>query len=123
MEDTEGEVAGDKENCPAMEDEDLLALDRRELELEIAGLAEKLEQMTPNMAAIEEYRRKEEQHRDKLQELDQVTSDRDEARNRFDDLRKDRLDRFMKGFSIITNKLKEMYQVNANTMHSLSLPN
>ncbi len=102
----------DKENCPrATSEEELLSVNRRELECESAALGEKLEQMTPNMAAIEEYRRKEEQHRDRLKELDQVTSDRDDARNKFDELRKERLDRFMKGFSTITNKLKEMYQV------------
>ena len=109
--DGEGEGDEDNENSTEMDEEHLLALDRRELECEIAALGEKLEQMTPNMAAIEEYRRKEEQHKERLRELDQVTGERDDARNKFDELRKDRLDRFMKGFSAITNKLKEMYQV------------
>ena len=39
-------------------------LDQRQLECEIATLGEKLEQMTPNMAAIEEYRRKEEEQKE-----------------------------------------------------------
>ncbi len=32
-------------------------------------------------------------------------------RARFEDMRKQRLDEFMAGFSVITSKLKEMYQV------------
>ena len=67
--------------------------------------------MTPNMAAIEEYRRKEELHQARLEELDSVTGERDEARRSYEGLRKERLDKFMGGFSVITNKLKEMYQV------------
>ena len=40
-----------------------------------------------------------------------MTSERDAARAEFETMRKQRLDEFMAGFSIITNKLKEMYQV------------
>ena len=47
----------------------------------------------------------------RLKELDGVTSERDNVRKQFEDLRKQRLDLFMAGFSIITSKLKEMYQV------------
>ena len=50
-------------------------------------------------------------HQARLVELDTVTGERDKCRGEFEDLRKQRLDQFMSGFSIITNKLKEMYQV------------
>lgn len=40
-----------------------------------------------------------------------MTSERDSARLEFETMRKQRLDEFMSGFSVITNKLKEMYQV------------
>ena len=86
-------------------------MDRQTLECEITALREQLEQMTPNMAAIEEYKRKEELHEKRLKELDEVTGERDEARRKFENMRKERLDKFMDGFSMITNKLKEMYQV------------
>ena len=46
-----------------------------------------------------------------MQELDAITADRDNARKEYEDLRKKRLNDFMSGFSTITNKLKEMYQV------------
>lgn len=58
----------------------------------------------------------EELHQARLKELDQMTSERDTARAEFETMRKQRLDEFMAGFSTITNKLKEMYQVR------LSLP-
>ncbi len=52
-----------------------------------------------------------EAHQSRLKELDSITSERDEVRRRFEDMRKQRLDEFMAGFSTITSKLKEMYQV------------
>ena len=50
-------------------------------------------------------------HRERLQELDTITVERDTARGDYESLRKKRLDEFMTGFSVITSKLKEMYQV------------
>ena len=53
----------------------------------------------------------EELYLQRVGELDQITDLRDSQRKYFDDLRKQRLDEFMAGFSVITNKLKEMYQM------------
>lgn len=47
----------------------------------------------------------------RVQELEGVTKERDLARQKHDELRKKRLDSFMAGFTFITAKLKEMYQV------------
>lgn len=47
----------------------------------------------------------------RVSELDQVTSQRDNKRHEHEAMRKQRLDEFMAGFSVITTKLKEMYQV------------
>ena len=44
-------------------------------------------------------------------ELDKITELRDSQRVLHADLRKQRLDEFAAGFSVITNKLKEMYQM------------
>lgn len=46
-----------------------------------------------------------------MKELDEVTSERDQKRREHEAMRKQRLDEFMAGFSVITTKLKEMYQV------------
>ncbi len=44
-------------------------------------------------------------------ELDQATALRDSCRGKLDDLRTQRLQEFMAGFSVISLKLKEMYQM------------
>jgi structural maintenance of chromosome 4 len=43
--------------------------------------------------------------------LEKSTERRNEMRKNFDMLRKNRFNEFMLGFSIITSKLKEMYQM------------
>lgn len=54
----------------------------------------------------------EETYLTRVKELDEVTSERDQKRREHEAMRKQRLDEFMAGFSVITTKLKEMYQVN-----------
>ena len=44
-------------------------------------------------------------------EFDEITARRDAKKEEYDALRKRRLDEFMAGFSAISLKLKEMYQV------------
>lgn len=46
-----------------------------------------------------------------MAELDEITNERDKFREAFEDLRKKRLNEFMAGFNVITNKLKENYQM------------
>ena len=46
-----------------------------------------------------------------MNELDKITEERDSKRKDHETLRKKRLDEFMAGFTVITMKLKEMYQV------------
>ena len=46
-----------------------------------------------------------------VSDLDQITAERNEARKAHDDLKRLRLEKFMDGFSLITLKLKEMYQM------------
>ena len=47
----------------------------------------------------------------RVEELDAITTCRDSQRSQLEELKKRRLDDFMAGFSVITNKLKEMYQM------------
>nr|KAG5701435.1 hypothetical protein BaRGS_032767 [Batillaria attramentaria] len=81
------------------------------LQYEITVQEEKLAQMKPNMAAIAEYKKKEELYLARVVELDQITEVRDKQRKYHEELRKRRLDEFMAGFAVITSKLKEMYQM------------
>ena len=72
---------------------------------------EKVKNATPNMAALKEYRRREEEFLKRAKDLEEVTRLRDQAKQKHDGLRKQRLDEFMTGFTAISSKLKEMYQV------------
>lgn len=103
-----------KEEPPELETfkpEDLEKDDPKNLEYEITVLEEKLNKMKPNLTAINEYRKKEALYLERVTEMDRITECRDQQKQMFEDLRKQRLDEFMCGFSVITNKLKEMYQM------------
>lgn len=75
------------------------------------SLEEQIASMAPNMAAIEEFRRKVETYLARVQELSQVTTILSEQRKLMDDAKSKRLSEFMDGFHAITSKLKEMYQM------------
>ncbi|XP_021149827.2 structural maintenance of chromosomes protein 4 isoform X1 [Columba livia] len=77
----------------------------------IALLEAQCHEQRPNLGAIAEYKKKEELYLKRVAELDEVTNERDKFRQAFEDLRKQRLNEFMAGFNIITNKLKENYQM------------
>lgn len=64
-----------------------------------------------NMGAIIDYRAKHKEYLRRVAELDAITTARDAARKTWETLRKRRLDEFMAGFSVISLKLKEMYQM------------
>uniref|UniRef100_A0A8D3AN24 Structural maintenance of chromosomes protein n=1 Tax=Scophthalmus maximus TaxID=52904 RepID=A0A8D3AN24_SCOMX len=68
-------------------------------------------QMKPNLGAIAEYKKKEELYLQRVAQLDEITTERDRFKRGYEDLRKQRLNEFMTGFNIITNKLKENYQM------------
>jgi hypothetical protein len=63
------------------------------------------------MTSLLEYKKKDEEFRARLEELENVTTQRNQARKEYEDLRRKRLEEFMSGFGIITLKLKEMYQM------------
>jgi hypothetical protein len=60
---------------------------------------------------LRDYKKREEEFLRRAKDLDQITESRDAQKQRYDNLRKQRLDEFMAGFSLISLKLKEMYQV------------
>jgi structural maintenance of chromosome 4 len=67
------------------------------------------------MAVLKEYQKREEEFLRRAKDLDEITVLRDAEKQKYDSLRKQRLDEFMAGFSTISLKLKEMYQVNPIT--------
>jgi len=96
---------------PELSADELQGLVKQDVQVQITVEEEKLGQMKPNMAAIQEYRKKEEVYLQRVGELDAITGVRDGQRTYHDQLRRQRLDEFMAGFQVITNKLKEMYQM------------
>ncbi|XP_053808271.1 structural maintenance of chromosomes protein 4 isoform X3 [Vidua chalybeata] len=93
-----------QEELEALQDPDVLSK-------KIALLEAQRHQLRPNLSAIAEYRSKEELYLKHVDELDNITSERDKFREAFEELRKQRLNEFMAGFNVITNKLKENYQM------------
>jgi hypothetical protein len=71
----------------------------------------KVKDAKPNLDVLAEYRKREAEFLNRAKDLEKITALRDAQKNRFDELRKTRLDEFMSGFNMISSKLKEMYQV------------
>ncbi|XP_010125416.1 PREDICTED: structural maintenance of chromosomes protein 4, partial [Chlamydotis macqueenii] len=100
------------EELPVLSQEELEAIkDPDAITNQIALLEAQCHEMKPNLSAIAEYKRKEDLYLKRVAELDDITSERDKFRQAFEDLRKQRLNEFMAGFNVITNKLKENYQM------------
>lgn len=91
--------------------DELRGVDKDLLNGEIAQLEEDISKAKPNLNVLNEYRRREAEFLDRARDLETVTQKRDAAKQRYDDLRKVRLDEFMAGFSAISAKLKELYQM------------
>ncbi|NWI50483.1 SMC4 protein, partial [Calyptomena viridis] len=100
------------EKLQALSEEELEAVqDPAVVTQRIALLEAQRDDMSPNLGAIAEYRQKEELYLKHVGELDNITNERDNFRQAFEELRKQRLNEFMAGFNVITNKLKENYQM------------
>jgi len=83
--------------------------------------SEKLKNLKPNLRVLKEYRKREEEFLKRAKDLEDVTNQRDEQKSKYDGLRKQRLEEFMAGFSLISLKLKEMYQVCNSRQNSTRL--
>jgi structural maintenance of chromosome 4 len=73
--------------------------------------SEKLKNAKPDLSVLKEYRKREEEFMNRAKDLENITNQRDAQKQKYDGLRKQRLDEFMAGFNLISLKLKEMYQV------------
>ena len=92
------------------EDELLLVAEQEILE-RISLLDMELKNLQPNMKVMAEYKEKQKLYLERVAQLDDITSKRDNYRKLHDHLRKCRLNEFSEGFLVITNKLKEIYQM------------
>ncbi|KAL6721293.1 Structural maintenance of chromosomes protein 4 [Lecanora helva] len=99
------------EELPQYTKDELEDMDKDSLKGEIAILEEKTQNVNVELGVLAEYRRRVEEHTARNNDLQTAVSQRDTAKKRCDDLRKLRLEGFMTGFSLISLRLKEMYQM------------
>lgn len=110
--DTAVVVEEEKETAmDASEEYELSSKHQGQLTMEIGVLESELSKLSPNLEAIADYQSKDTEYKSQVNDLDTLTANRDIARKQCDTLRKARLDEFMAGFSTITLKLKELYQM------------
>ncbi|KAF2664347.1 condensin subunit Cut3 [Microthyrium microscopicum] len=106
-----GEPPSEQDQLPAYSRDELLDMDKDDLKHEIAALETKLENVKVDLNVLAEYRRRVEEHASRSADLHTAVASRDTAKKRCDELRRLRLEGFMEGFSIISMRLKEMYQM------------
>ncbi|QIX00749.1 hypothetical protein AMS68_006266 [Peltaster fructicola] len=100
----------DPEPVPELSRDELEDLDKEDLKAAIAGLEEHTSQHV-EVSVLAEYRRRVNEYSSRLEDLNGALTARDSAKKRTDDLRRLRLEGFMEGFSVISLRLKEMYQM------------
>ncbi|KAH8308273.1 hypothetical protein KR059_009767 [Drosophila kikkawai] len=91
-------------------EEELEAVDLDHKEFEHTKLLEELRKK-PNLGCIKDFNEKRNIYLERVRVLEDITSKRNEMRDKYEEVRKRRYKEFMDGFSIITRKLKEMYQM------------
>lgn len=99
------------EKLPRFTEDELKDMDKETLKAEIAALEEKTQNVNVDVSVLSEYRRRVEEHAARSSDLASAVQQRDAAKKRCDDLRRLRLEGFMEGFSTISLRLKEMYQM------------
>ncbi|TFK70065.1 hypothetical protein BDN72DRAFT_839506 [Pluteus cervinus] len=92
-------------------EQELSKFRKRELLADKELLDEKVKNAKPDLSVLQEYRKREEEFLNRAKDLDKITEMRDNQKQKYEGLRKQRLDEFMAGFNLISLKLKEMYQM------------
>ncbi|CAD6897968.1 unnamed protein product [Tilletia controversa] len=110
----EDDGASDAEKPPSelqqYPEDELRQFDKEQLKSEIVVYEERVQKGGANISVLQEYRKRQNEFLTRAKDLEETTSQRDAAKQKHDDLRKQRLEQFMAGFSTISSKLKEMYQ-------------
>lgn len=98
------------EPLKTLTDEELEAKNLDEMQYKATNLEELLKKK-PNLGIIKEFTDKRLVYLDRVRVLEDITSKRNEMRDKYEEVRKRRYTDFMEGFNIITRKLKEMYRM------------
>lgn len=100
-----------QKTLPRYSKDELEDMSKETLKGEIAALEEKTQNVNVDLGVLAEYRRRVDEHAARSSDLQTAVSQRDAAKKRCDELRRLRLEGFMEGFSLISLRLKEMYQM------------
>jgi len=92
-------------------EEELQTVVRADCDARMLTLEANVKNLKPNLTSIEEFRRADAEHKSRQAEYETVHTQREESRKKLEALRQTRLEEFMEGFSVISMKLKEMYQM------------
>ncbi|KAF9003737.1 RecF/RecN/SMC protein [Hymenopellis radicata] len=114
MEDVKSEPDAAKSKLPVFNFEQLKKMKLRDLAADLQVLQGKytLESKgQPNFSVKADWKNKEAEFSARADDVDLVTAQRDAQKSEYEALRKKRLDEFMRGFNMISLKLKEMYQM------------
>lgn len=91
--------------------DELMDLSQDALKGDIAVLEEKLQDVNIEFGVLSEYRHRVEELVARSSDLGEAVAVRDSAKKECEELRRLRLEGFMEGFSTISLRLKEMYQM------------
>lgn len=100
-----------QKTLPRYSKDELEDMNKETLKGDIAALEEKTQNVNVDLGVLAEYRRRVEEHASRSSDLHTAVTQRDSAKKRCDELRRLRLEGFMEGFSQISLRLKEMYQM------------
>ncbi|WEW60129.1 Structural maintenance of chromosomes protein 4 [Emydomyces testavorans] len=99
------------DQLPIYTKDELSGMSKESLKAVIAALEEKTQNAQVDLSVLSEYRRRVAEHESRSADLATALAARDNAKSRLDTLRSLRLTGFMEGFSTISLRLKEMYQM------------
>lgn len=106
------EVPGEEpEALKDLTDEEVEALNSKNVAAQLQKAKQRLPDEIPNMQIIKDYYVKEAAYLQRTADLQEITEARNKLRDIHDTARRRRTDEFLSGFTVITGKLKEMYQM------------
>lgn len=91
--------------------QELDELDAKDIEMEIANLTDKIDHCDANISSIDEYKKRDDAYQEELSAFQQIDNERSEIARQYEELRQQRLVKFLDGFHGISFRLRELYQM------------
>lgn len=92
-------------------EEEIDQMDVKMVMQNLQKVKKRLPGQTPNMQIIADYQEKDALYMNRAADLEETTTARNKMRDIYETARRRRIQEFLHGFSLITTKLKEMYQM------------